>query len=443
MAVSLPFGKQVNIINWRGDDLPWNSDVGLIQVAQGKYRGGWMKFTRAGAVFSLCAPGRMAAWTGFMPQRHGVLSNNLNGLTLNWNSLYFKDLARRGYTNFVCGKFQNGYGELDENGFTIAQSFPSMGIHKCKIIYGEIGYDGNDFIDETGAIDTTAGTGDAFYYPDLWLSQVTTFLNGVPAGRPWSIYIGDKASHTPVEPPTRYANTSISWTDDPGFGVDPRAGTTKQPQFIIDDADLNWTQNKIDNTRELHLDRLRALRASDDSLKALIDLVESRGELGNTLILLSGDQTDYSGQLRNTGGKGTNHWACNQLNLRVRLPVAGGSANYDDCHALVCDPDIASTIRHACGAVAAYGEDGMSFVPLLNDPGSQFRRSRPFFNFDQRPEVVGLITGGPVTYGYGLSNGRYPNEEYHWVDEHCTINRGKNDELRRETDALLQSFGNP
>jgi hypothetical protein len=451
MSITLPFGSQVNIINWRGDDLPWNSDLGLINVGQGQYRGGWVKFNNAGAVTSLCGPGRMAGFTGRMPQTHRMWSND-TGEDVNWLTTYFCDLARRGYTNFVGGKLLNGYGEPNGNKghFTIPYAFPEIGIHKCTIIYGSPQYglgapghgNGNQYINEAGTVtgDKDADVGDAFYYPDLWLTHVTSFLSGVPVGRPWSIYIGDKASHIPITPATRYQNTSISWTDDPGFGVDPRGGSSIQPQFIIDDAETNWNQAAQDSARTDQLNRLRTLRASDDSLKALIDLVESRGELANTIILLSGDQTDYSGQMRQAGGKGTNHWASNALNLRVRKPVSALSPN-SECNALVCDADIAATIRHACGAVAKYGEDGMSFAPLLTNPTMEFRKSRPYFNLIKPPEVAGLITAGPVTYGKGVSSGRYPNDEYTWTDRYCTFNAGKNEEFRRETEAMLDMFG--
>lgn len=448
--LALPFGKQVNIINWRGDDLPWNSDLGLLNVGQGQYLGGWVKFTNGGAVTSLCGPGRMAGFTGQMPQKHRMWSND-TGEDVDWFTTYFCDLARRGYTNFVGGKLLNGYGEPVQNdgAFQISDSFPTLGIHKAKIIYGSPQYglgdvgegNGNQYIDEAGTVvgNKDNDVGDAFYYPDLWLTHVTDFLAGVPVGRPWSIYIGDKASHIPITPATRYAATSISWTDDPGFGIDPTGGVTRQPQFIIDDAETNWGQSKQDEVRTDQLNRLRTLRASDDSLKALIDLVVARGELANTIILISGDQTDYSGQLRVAGGKGTNHWACNALNLRVRRPVAASTPN-TTCDALVCDADIASTIRHAAGAIAKFGEDGMSFAPLLSAPAMEFRRSRPYFNLHKPPELAGIVTAGPVTYGQGVP-GRYPSEEYHWTDRYCTVNAGKNAELRRETNALLDTFG--
>lgn len=441
MAVALPFGRQVNIINWRGDDMPWNSDLGLLNVGQGQYKGGWVKFTRGRAIISLCGPGRMAGFTGRMPQTHRMWSND-TGADVNWLTTYFCDLARRGYTNFVGGKLMNGYGEPSHNSgaFEISASFPSIGIHKCKIMHCSPSYDGNDYIDETGAIDTTEGTGDAYYYPDLWLTHTTSFLAGVPIGQPWSIYIGDKASHVPITPPTRYANTSITWTDDPGFGLDPVNTTTTQPQFIVDDHDTNWTQNHQDNARTDQLNRLRTLRASDDSLKGLIDLVVARGELANTLIIISGDQTDYSGQFRIDGGKGSNHWAANSLNLRIRRPVADGTSN-TTCDAAVCDADIASTIRHACGAVAKYGEDGMSMVGLLSNTGLPFREAAPFFNLKKPPEIAGVTTAGGVTYGQGVPGGNYPNEEYHWTDAYNTVNRGKNPELRRVTNALLDIFG--
>lgn len=449
MAISLPFGRQVNIINWRGDDLPWNSDLGLLQVGQGQYLGGWVKFNNAGAVTSLCGPGRMAGFTGRMPQTHRMWSND-TGEDVNWLITYFADLARRGYTNFVGGKLLNGYGEPPQNNgnFTIPHSFPEIGIHKAKIMYGPPRYGlggagtGNQYIDEAGNVAGSVENdhGDAFYYPDLWLTHVTSFLSGVPVGQPWSIYIGDKASHIPITPATRYANTSITWDDNPAFGVDPTGGVSRQPQFVIDDAEANWGNSKQDEVRAENLERLRALRASDDSLKGVIDLVNARGELPNTLIIVSGDQTDYSGELRQAGGKGTNHWAANSLNLRVRRPVAASSPN-TTCEALVCDADIAATIRHACGAVAKYGEDGMSFVNQLTNPTMPFRQSRPYFNLYKNPEMAGLITGGPVTYGKGAPDGGYPNEEYTWTDRYCTVNAGKNAEYRREVDAFLDIFG--
>lgn len=457
MPVALPYGRQVNIINWRGDDLPWNSGLGLVNIGDGQYLGGWTTFDYARAVISVCGPGRMAGFTGLFPQRHHMWDNG-SGRDCDFNQCYFVDLAKRGYRNGLIGKFLNGYGETGGAGFTTTVPFP--GVHWMRAFYGNPNYFENNFMTQAGVLvggrdepdngDHNPGagqTGDTYYYPRLWREQATAFLATVPIGQPWSLYIGDKASH--VDDPgdgskvvyreSIYQNTNITWTDDPSFGLDPQNGTTSQPQFMVNDAEKTWDNTVELDARQLQKNRLRALRSSDDSLKLLIDLVVSRGELANTLIILSGDQTDYSGQWRITGGKNSPHWGANRLALRVRRPVANGAAN-NACFARVMDPDIATSIRDACGAVASKGQEGMSFLPLLTAPDLEFRRSAPYYNLNRAPEIGGLNAPGKI-YGRGVAGTKHEGTEFCWTDYYNINNSGPNPELSRELDAMLDLHG--
>lgn len=457
MAV-LPYGKQVNIINWRGDDAPWNMNHGLRNVIEALYLGGWTTFRHSRAVISLCAPGRMAGFTGLVPQRH-LMWDNASGDDVDWQQTYFVDLAKRGYRNGVFGKLLNGAWESGHGGFTPPNPLP--GVHYMRAIHGAPNYFENTFIRQDGVLvggleeadsgNHTPGdgqVGDTYYYPKLWRTHVTNFLATVPIGQPWSIYIGDKASHIDtvggeqvVSTETQYAATSITWTDDPSFGVSPTGGNSRQPQHIIDNAETNWSNSDAVAARALHLDRLRSLYTSDDSLKVLIDLVVTRGELANTLIIISCDQTDFSGQLQSAGGKGTNNWASNMLSMSIRSPVAAASPN-NTCDAVVNDMDIAETIRHACGAGHSYQTpDGMSMIPLLATPELAFRYATPYFNLYKNPEIAGLTTADGRTYGKGTPEGGYPHDEFCWDDPYNIHNIGKVPELSTMVDVLLDIHG--
>jgi len=252
------------------------------------------------------------------------------------------------------------------------------------------------------------------------------------------VYIGDKASHVPVTPATRYASTAISWTDNAAFGLDPVA--TGQPQWLIDMANSNWTGTDAANARALQLERLRTLRASDDSLKAVIDALDASGQLDKTLILVSVDQTNFSGAFRIDGGKGTQHNESNMLTLYMRRPVAAGAAN-EDCDVAACDMDIAATIRDACGTTAAKGEQGMSLVPQLTNPTANFRRASPYFALAANPRGEGLSLPGGAAWGRGIPGTDTEGQTYYWTDAANTINAGDSAELNAQLNTIKAAGG--
>jgi arylsulfatase A-like enzyme len=471
MPLILPFGRKLNVVNWVGDDLATQSDVGLLQVGQGQYLGGWVKFTRGRSVTSVCAPGRAAGFTGLLPHKHLVTGNGFGG-SLDWMKCYFTDLARAGYTNFVTGKLLNGYGEKPgTNGaFEIATPFPQLGIHRacimhCSPSYALLPNTSNDYIDEAGNITLGAPNrvnandpgpgelvGDAHYTPDCWWDyaaaaarpgrDVKSFITDclTRPGQPWSVYVGDKASHVPVTPATRYTSTSIAFADNAAFGVDP--ATTGHPPFIVDMAapPQDWTPEAIQAAHDSTLQRLRTVRASDDSLKALMDFLNANNLLDKTIIILRGDQTDFGGELRIDGGKGTQHPASASLNLRIRMPVAAGSPNYV-CDAAVCDMDVAATIRDVCGARAKFLEDGMSMAPLLINPARAFREASPSFALSANPRYEGLNFADGVTWGRGIPGTNTSGQEYTWPDTWATYSTGASPSRGEKLDAIKAAYG--
>lgn len=434
MPLYLPYGRRLNIINIVGDDYPTGPLDGFPTSLGARYKGGWIHFRRGRVVLSLCGPARGCGMTGRLPQHHRMLTND-TGADFDWTRTYFCDLARAGYINFVTGKLMNGYGEPGGNtgAFEIALPFPQIGIHKAKIMhcpprYALLADTGITYIDETGAItgSQTLDVGDAFYYPDRWKTFVEDFITSMlpTPGVPWSVYVGDKASHTPITPASRYAATSISFTDNAAFGVDPVA--TGQPQFIIDQADTGWNQTKIDAAHATKLDRLRTLRATDDSTKHVIDFLDTNGLLPKTALFFRCDQTDFSGEERLDGGKGTQLKPSNFMEFFVRCPVAAGSPNFE-CDLSVNDMDVACTIRKICGAASHYMEDGMSLDQIMLNPAiTSFREASPYFNPIKNPECEGLNFENGVTWGRGVAGTDIAGQEYNYTDEWCTVNTGPN-----------------
>lgn len=452
MALALPFGFRPNIINIVGDDYPTGAIDGFRNTLKVNYKGGWRRIKKGNAVLSLCGPARACGFTGILPQKHLMLSNDTGQAFTDagmWFRTYLADLARVGYVNFVGGKLLNGYGEPVGNAghFTIPTPFPQIGIHKAHIIYGSPQYglgaagagNGNQFIDENGTItgDKDADVGDSFYYPDMWGRDVEAFITSrlSKPGEPWSVYIGDKASHVPITPATRYVGTPITYADNAGFGVG-----TGQPQFIIDQQVVPWDATAIANAHATKLLRLQTLYASDDSLKHLLDFLDTNGLLSTTMIIWRCDQTDFSGEAQVDGGKGTQHKASNFLEMYVRPPGPAGGSNFD-CEQAVCDMDVASTIRHVCGAASHYMEDGMSIVPILLDNNAAFREATPYFNPTKNPECEGLNFANGVRWGRGVAGGHAAGQEYNWTDEWCTVNTGANPANAAKLQLIKNRYG--
>ena len=112
-------------------------------------------------------------------------------------------------------------------------------------------------------------------------------------------------------------------------------------------------------------DRLRATLSFDDQLGAIVDRLESLGELENTYIFVTSDNGFSQGENR-VFGKGYHF----DHATRIPLLVAGPGVTHDSKNHLLAHIDLAPTIVDIAGGTIPSFVDGMSFKRLIDDPNS-------------------------------------------------------------------------
>ena len=127
----------------------------------------------------------------------------------------------------------------------------------------------------------------------------------------------------------------------------------------------------------------------DAQIGRVLAALEEEGIAERTIVVLWGDHGWHLGDL-GLWGKHTNFEAATRTPLIVYLPgmVTGGAA----CASLVESVDIYPTLAELCGLTAPERIEGVSFVPLLDDPQQPWK-SAVFSRYPRRVPGVGKTVG--------------------------------------------------
>jgi len=165
------------------------------------------------------------------------------------------------------------------------------------------------------------------------------FLAKRPAGKPYCYWFG----------PTNCHRKWIKGSGKDHWGMDPEKLKGKIPPFLPD----------VPIVREDVCDYLGEVQAFDAGLGVLIDELEKRGELDDTLIVVSGDH----------GIPGFPNGKCNLYDFGVAVPLAIRWPGQIPPGRVLDDfvnlPDLAPTFLEAAGAKVPKIMTGRSLIPIL------------------------------------------------------------------------------
>jgi arylsulfatase A-like enzyme len=179
----------------------------------------------------------------------------------------------------------------------------------------------------------------------------TAFLDwhsGRDSARPYFAYLHLMEPHNPYRPPAEYQALF-----PPGAGRHLYANGRPSPDFTDDD---------LETMTALYDAEIRFL---DDTLRGLVGELELRGDLEDTVIIITADHGD---ELLDHGGLG--HGKTVELELlRIPLIMTGGPAKEragTRVEALVRNLDLAPTIVEMAGLEAPREFQGASLLPLID-----------------------------------------------------------------------------
>ena len=313
-------------------------------------RGG-VHFESAVVSTALCSPSRASIMTGQYMHGHGIVDNNV---AFEGTPVFFPQLLQAaGYETAFIGKWHMGsHGDEPQPGFDRWVSFEGQGHYLPE---GHVLNVDGERVPQPG------------YITDALNGYALDWIEERDADEPFSLYLSHKAVHADFIPAERHADQYA----DAAMPV---------PETMADTPENRkgkplWAQNQRNSWHGVEfpyhsgLDVLeyrrrynQTLSAVDDGLGAILDRLEERGLMENTVVFLMGDNGFMFGE----------HGLIDKRNayeasMRVPLLAYGaGVAEGATVSDVVAGIDIGPTILDLARAEAALPDaDGSSFAAQL------------------------------------------------------------------------------
>ena len=353
-----------------------------------------VSFEQNYATDPLCCPSRVSFLTGQYAHNHGVISNAGPNA---FPALRERDtlgvwLRRAGYRTAFVGKFLNEYGIEDPEHVPPGWDEWHALVDPSTQDYVE--YD----LNEDGRI-VHYGPDPAEYKTTVLGEKARAAIRrGAGGGRPFFLYVGFNAPHAPSTPAPGDDGTFAgrAANDSPAFA---EADRSDKPEFIrehppLDDAALARIADRDERA-------LESLLEVDRQTTAIVEELERLGELDDTYVFFTSDNGYIGGEHGIEFGKLLAYQGSSRVPLLVRGPgIPAGETSL----AFTGNIDLAPTIEEISGAEPTVETDGISLLPLAEDPSLT----------SERPLVIESLIRDRSTY-YGYPYAAIRTERYLYV----------------------------
>src|SRR5918992_802356 len=360
-------GSKPNILFFLFDDMRYEGVIdnpAVLPKTKRRLAEAGVTFTQAFTTTPLCCPDRATMWSGRLQHNHGVVDNYTgDNLDLDWiASRYLRDA---GYRTALVGKFITNWNWRYE-----PPHFDDFAVFQG-------GYKDSRFMVKQRG-DAKTHTERAPYTTDWIGEKAAAFVDGFETrdDQPWFMQVSPHAPHQEqVAPgpdscnlekmyswPERYDAQPIPpWKPTPAEEIEggPNGKAEKQ-----DKAPWVRSANFTHKCGQVTYDgAMKTLMVADDMVDTVMTRLQDRGELANTLVLLSTDN-GYSWNERGMTSKGAPWTEHVQAPLLVRWDGVFPPGSTDE--RLVGTEDYLPTYLDAAGyqpPEIRYPFDGRSFLP--------------------------------------------------------------------------------
>lgn len=345
-------------------------------------RGGVL-FRNSFVTTSLCSPSRASILTGQYVHSHGVMDNVSpfpQGLTI-----FPQILQQYGYRTGMIGKWHMG-GETDE---------PRPGYHRWVSFRGQGVYN-DPVLNFDGSRRQVKG-----YVTDILTEEAIRFIRENKE-RPFLLHLAHKATHADFFPAERHKNLySTEPIPHPKSMANTEENYRGKPDWMRRQRNswhgVDGMYNHRVNFDQFYRDYCRTLMALDDSVGAVVNELEQRNLLNDTLLVYMSDNGFQFGE----------HGLIDKRTMyetSIRIPMIAHCpdlfAPSHDVNGMALNIDIGPTMLDAAGAPPLANAHGRSLVPLLEAGSRTPEDWRKDFvyeyfwerDFPQTPTVLGLRT---------------------------------------------------
>ena len=361
-AEPAPLGRRPNVIvvladDMRYDELPFMPNVTSLLVDEG------VSFSGARHNISLCSPARAGFLTGQYSMRHKVRSQ-ADGFSVLSDPQETVPVWMRnsGYTTGLIGKYFTGGGRSGPGWDTRRQLAENPQRQRGFTVWD-------------GERETTPTVDQTRYLTD----EVTHFLES--AAEPFFLWFTPTANHWPIEAPPGHEHdvATLEWPDLREDDV------SDKPPWIRSLPSLD--EGTLSAGRENQRGRVRELLGLDDTIGSMIEALQVRGSLDNTVVMFSSDNGVFAGE--------------------HRMPLVSKNMPYDPSVRVPCVirapglvPGVVTQPTHmtldltaTCVAVAkAHPDlelDGTSLLEIADNP-SRYDDRRLLYDRDNRDNAPGF-----------------------------------------------------
>ncbi|MFT3965169.1 MAG: sulfatase [Sphingobium sp.] len=339
-------------------------------------------FRNAFVTTALCSPSRASILTGLYAHQHRVVDNNH---PVDPNLVFFPEyLQAAGYETAFIGKWHMGT-EGDD---------PKPGFDRWVSFKGQ----GNYLPDENGLNVDGRRVAQKGYITDELTDYALDWIKERPKDKPWLCYLSHKAVHAEFIPAERHAGRyekeTFRYPASMAAAGDAARG---RPRWVQDQRN-SW--HGVDYAYHSRLDiatyykrYMETLLAVDEGIARIMDALEARGELDDTLILYMGDNGFMFGE-HGLIDKRTAYEESMRVPMLARCPAlfGGGGRTVEQ---VVANIDVAPTLLAAAGLDAPAHMEGRDMLPLAQGKQVPWRTELLYEyywerNFPQTPTVHAL-----------------------------------------------------
>jgi N-acetylglucosamine-6-sulfatase len=393
-----------NIVLILTDDMRWDElenmpKTNALLAAQG------ITFSQSFVPNSLCCPSRVSTLTGQYSHDNGVWNSKApyggfkafaygytrpDGVVVPPHEPHTiaVDLHNSGYRTGLIGKYMNQYAVKGQT-----TSAPRPGWDVWDAFVNTPKYFGYT-LNRQGVLTTYGGTA-ADYSTDVLATDAVNFINTSPTTQPFFLEFTPYGPHAPFTPAPRYAKSLVKCRPTkvpPGCYRDytspniAEADVSDKPAWVqAEPAGTGSNWNGIRRKQE------QTLLAVDDAVQNVITALTDTGQLSNTLIVFTSDNS-LSGGSHRWNNKMSPWDEALHVPLIVRYdPLTAARAGTVNATDEPLNVDFAPTFADLAGVTPPTGPwayDGESIVPALSGTGSLQRHYFPL------EHLMGGIEGG-------------------------------------------------